>query len=155
MLRQNHLMLPGEMVRVTCPGGRIVMGNWIPGDQHWLHRFWKSVQPTHHRHLKDLLAQCQGWRVMLPNDLVRPVYRQIEFALKHETFTFQAAISPVEFVQQFKLYYFWPNHECIWGCRKEWKGWKICSALFASQNKSGSTTSVSIPATFLKVTVMV
>ena len=24
-----------EMVRVTRPGGRIVMGNWIPGDPRW------------------------------------------------------------------------------------------------------------------------
>ena len=27
-----------EMVRVTRPGGRIVMGNWIPNDQHWWRR---------------------------------------------------------------------------------------------------------------------
>jgi ubiquinone/menaquinone biosynthesis C-methylase UbiE len=27
-----------EMVRVTRPGGRMVMGNWIPGDRRWLRR---------------------------------------------------------------------------------------------------------------------
>ena len=27
-----------EMVRVTRPGGRIVMGNWIPGDRKWMRR---------------------------------------------------------------------------------------------------------------------
>jgi len=27
-----------EMVRVTRPGGRIVMGNWIPNDRRWSHR---------------------------------------------------------------------------------------------------------------------
>jgi len=28
-----------EMVRVTKPGGRIVMGNWIPNDPNWSRRF--------------------------------------------------------------------------------------------------------------------
>lgn len=28
-----------EMVRVTRPGGRIIMGNWIPNDRRWSRRF--------------------------------------------------------------------------------------------------------------------
>ena len=28
-----------EMVRVTKPGGRIVMGNWIPGDPTLWHKY--------------------------------------------------------------------------------------------------------------------
>ena len=50
-----------EMVRVTRPGGRIVMGNWIPGDPTpGSANIKQSVLHTHHLHLRVSLALCCG-----------------------------------------------------------------------------------------------
>ena len=38
-----------ELVRVTRPGGRIVMGNWIPNDPTLVAQIRRSAPPTHHR----------------------------------------------------------------------------------------------------------
>ena len=41
-----------EMVRVTRPGGRIIMGNWIPNDPTLVAQILKIARPTHHRRRK-------------------------------------------------------------------------------------------------------
>lgn len=46
-----------EMVRVTRPGGRIVMGNWIPGDPTLVRRFSRSALPTLRLRRKALSAR--------------------------------------------------------------------------------------------------
>ncbi len=38
-----------EMVRVTKPGGRIVMGNWIPNDPTLVAQILRIAPPTHPR----------------------------------------------------------------------------------------------------------
>lgn len=147
-----------EMVRVTCPGGRIVMGNWIPGDPTLVAQILKIssayTPPPPEGFISPMLWGVESHvterfgKAGIPADRIR---------FEHETFTFQAAISPVEFVQQFKLYY-GPTMNAFEAAAKNGKAENLqreLEVLFASQNKSGSTTSVSIPATFLKVTVMV
>ncbi len=49
-----------EMVRVTRPGGRIVMGNWIPGDPTLVAQILKLALHTRRHRRKDSLAQCCG-----------------------------------------------------------------------------------------------
>jgi ubiquinone/menaquinone biosynthesis C-methylase UbiE len=39
MFAPNPFEVAKEMVRVTRPGGKIVMGNWIPETQLWLRKF--------------------------------------------------------------------------------------------------------------------
>ncbi len=56
-----------EMVRVTRRGGKIVMGNWIPGDP-------RSVLLTRLRHPKVLLVLCCGvWKTRWSTVLEKPV----------------------------------------------------------------------------------
>ena len=43
-----------EMVRVTKPGGRIVMGNWIPSDPTFVSQLLKSARRSRLRLRKDL-----------------------------------------------------------------------------------------------------
>ena len=95
-----------EMVRVTKPGGRIVMGNWIPGD------------PTL---VAQILKISSSYTPPPPEGFVSPMLWGVEdhvierfsnagvakenISFKKETFTFNAPYSPSEFVQTFKNFY--------------------------------------------------
>ena len=46
-----------EMVRVTKPGGRIVMGNWIPGDPTLVAQILQISGPIRRRHRKASSAR--------------------------------------------------------------------------------------------------
>jgi hypothetical protein len=74
-----------------------------------------------------------------------------------DTYTFNASFSPTQFVERFKNFY-GPTMNAFEAAEKNGKAGdlqKELEALFNSQNKSGSATSTSIPATFLRVTVQV
>jgi ubiquinone/menaquinone biosynthesis C-methylase UbiE len=147
-----------EMVRVTKPGGRIVMGNWIPGD------------PTL---VAQILKISSAYTPPPPAGFVSPMFWGVEdhvierfgkagvakenISFKKEIFTFNAPYSPSEFVQTFKKYY-GPTMNAFEAAEKIGKSANLLSELeelFNSQNKSGTNDTTSIPATFLLVTVKV
>jgi len=57
MFAPRPINVAREMVRVTRPGGRIVMGNWIPGDRRSSRRSCVSAPPTRRRRPKDSSAR--------------------------------------------------------------------------------------------------
>ena len=147
-----------EMVRVTKPGGRIVMGNWIPGD------------PTL---VAQILKISSSYTPPPPEGFVSPMLWGVEdhvierfgnagvakenITFKKETFTFNASYSPSEFVQTFRKYY-GPTMNAFEAADKNGKADNLqreLEELFNSQNKSGSNDRTSIPATLLLVTVKV
>src|SRR5205085_6912127 len=95
-----------EMVRVTRPGGRIVMGNWIPGD------------PTL---VAQILKISSAYTPPPPEGFVSPMLWGVEsqvierftgagvakerIRFSRETFTFNTPIAPVAFVDEFRKYY--------------------------------------------------
>jgi SAM-dependent methyltransferase len=147
-----------EMVRVTRPGGRIVMGNWIPGD------------PTL---VAQILKISSGYTPPPPDGFVSPMLWGVEnevvarfgaagitpenISFAKETFTFSGPFTPKQLVERFRNYY-GPTMNAFDAAEKNGKGDALESELenlFNSQNKSKDKNSVSIPATFLKVTVKV
>jgi len=147
-----------EMVRVTRPGGRIVMGNWIPGD------------PTL---VAQILKISSAYTPPPPEGFVSPMLWGVEshvierfghagipeenISFSRETFTFTAPYSPTQFVERFKNYY-GPTMNAFEAAGKNGKADDLLrdlDSLFNSQNQSGSVSTTSIPATFLKVTVRV
>jgi ubiquinone/menaquinone biosynthesis C-methylase UbiE len=145
-----------EMVRVTRPGGRIVMGNWIPGD------------PTL---VAQILKISSAYTPPPPEGFISPMLWGVEnhvierfekagvpkekISFKKDTFTFNAAFSPAEFLSRFKNYY-GPTMNAFEAAEKNGKGKELqreLEDLFNSQNQSSSTNSTSIPATYLRVTV--
>ena len=145
-----------ELVRVTKKGGRIVMGNWIPGD------------PTL---VAQILKISSSYTPPPPEGFISPMLWGVEnsiverfeaagipkenISLSKETFTFSAPITPAEFVSRFKNYY-GPTMNAFEAAEKNGKAGdleKELEDLFNSQNKSGSSNSTSIPATFMLVTV--
>jgi ubiquinone/menaquinone biosynthesis C-methylase UbiE len=145
-----------EMVRVTRPGGRIVMGNWIPGD------------PTL---VAQILKISSAYTAAPPEGFISPMLWGIEnhvierfesaglakenISFMKDTFTFNAPYTPSELVNTFKNYY-GPTMNAFEAADKNGKAPDLqqeLEALFNSQNKSGADNTTSIPATFLKVTV--
>ena len=158
MFAPRPLDVAKEMVRVTRPGGRIVMGNWIPGD------------PTL---VAQTLKISAAYTPPPPEGFVSPMLWGIEhnvterfeaagvrkgnITFEKDTFRFTATSAPSEFVSKFKHYY-GPTMNAFEAAEKNGKAANLqdeLEALFAIQNQSGDPTTTDIPASFLLVTVSV
>lgn len=145
-----------EMVRVTKPGGRIVMGNWIPGD------------PTL---VAQVLKVSAAYTPPPPEGFISPMTWGIEshvverfgqagvaaddVSFKRDTYYFNTPLTPSRFVNEFRLYY-GPTMNAFEAAEKNGRAGalqKELETLFESQNSGKDKTS--IPATFLRVTVAV
>ncbi len=145
-----------EMVRVTRPGGRIIMGNWIPND------------PTL---VAQILKIGAAYTPPPPEGFISPMTWGIEanvverFASAgiprgnvsciRDTYRFNFAGTPSEFVDAFRRYY-GPTMNAFDAAEKSGRAddlSKELDALFESQNTSARKDATSIPATFLRVTV--
>ena len=143
-----------EMVRVTKPGGRIVMGNWIPGD------------PTL---VAQILKISAAYTPPPPEGFVSPmtwgdegkVRERFEAAgISSENISFERATwyfrgdgPPAELLAIFRNYY-GPTMNAFEAAAKVGREEQLATELtdlFNAQNKGGDRTEV--PATFLKVTV--
>lgn len=152
-----------EMVRVTRPGGRIVMGNWIPND------------PTL---VAQILKISSNYTPPPPEGFVSPVTWGVEsnvierfaaagipkdnISFAQDTFTFNFPGRPAQFVDAFRKNY-GPTMNAFEAAEKQGKAGELqkqLEELFDSQNNaargragSSSQEGTSIPATFLRVTV--
>jgi SAM-dependent methyltransferase len=145
-----------EMVRVTRPGGRIVMGNWIPGD------------PTL---VAQLLKISSAYSPPPPEGFISPMTWGVEsnvverfgaagissekISCERDTYTFNFAGSPADYVTAFRTYY-GPTMNAFAAAAtngKEADLQRELEALFNDKNESQSKDATSIPATFLRVTV--
>ena len=145
-----------EMVRVTRPGGRIVMGNWIPDD------------PTL---VAQILRIAAAYTPPPPEGFVSPVTWGVEanvverfagagvaankVSCVKDTYTFNYAGTPSEFLEAFRQYY-GPTMNAFEAAEKNGRAGDLkneLATLFESKNTSTSTGKTSIPATFLRVTV--
>ncbi len=147
-----------EMVRVTRPGGRIVMGNWIPND------------PTL---VAQILKISAAYTPPPPEGFVSPMTWGIEgnvierfasagvpadnVSFTRDTYRFNFPGTPSEFVDAFRRYY-GPTMNAFEAAEKNRRAddlRKELDALFEDQNTSPRRDATSIPATFLRVTVAV
>ena len=145
-----------EMVRVTKPGGQIVMGNWIPGD------------PTV---VAQILKISSAYTPPPPEGFISPMTWGIEsnvverfgqagipkenITCEKDTFTFEAPCSPADYMGMFKNFY-GPTMNAFDAAEKNGKSADLqqeLTELFNSQNKAASADSTLIPASFLRVTV--
>jgi len=143
-----------EMVRVTRPGGRIVMGNWIPND------------PTL---VAQILKISSNYTPPPPEGFVSPMTWGVEsnvierfgaagvsaenISFARDTFTFNFPGTPSAYVDEFRKYY-GPTMNAFEAAEKTGRAAQLqkeLEELFNSQNKSQNATM--IPATFLRVTV--
>ena len=147
-----------EMVRVAKPGGRVVMGNWIPND------------PTL---VAQILKISAAYSPPPPEGFISPMTWGIEsnvierfagagipkekISFVRDTYTFNFPTKPSELVDAFRKFY-GPTMNAFEAAEKNGRAadlQKELEALFSDQNKSPSKDATSIPATYLRVTVAV
>jgi SAM-dependent methyltransferase len=145
------------LVRVTKRGGRIVMGNWIPND------------PTL---VAQILKISSAYSPPPPEGFISPMRWGVEsdvierfgaagisaekISCVKDTFVFNFAGSPAEFVDAFRNYY-GPTMNAFEAAGKNGRADDLArelTDLFTSQN-TAKNGGCSIPATFLRVTVAV
>src|SRR4026207_1215548 len=142
------------MVRVTRPGGRIVMGNWIPGDPTLVAQILK-ISAAYTPPPPEGFISPMTWGVE-SNVIERfgsAGVAQDRIAFARETYRFNYPGSPSAFVEEFRRYY-GPTMNAFDAAEKNGRSDALrteLEALFAAQNTSKAGTS--IPATFLRVTV--
>jgi hypothetical protein len=156
MFAPNPFDVAKEMVRVKRPGGRIVMGNWIPGD------------PTL---VAQILRISSAYSPPPPEGFVSPMTWGVErdvierftaagvpsasIAFQRDTYRFNYPTAPAEVVAEFRDYY-GPTMNAFAAARENGRTAELEAELielFEEKNESRSNGTTSIPATFLRVTV--
>lgn len=144
-----------EMVRVTRRGGRIMMGNWIPGD------------PTL---IAQVLKTSAAYTPPPPEGFISPVTWGVEenvlerfaaagvpaenISCERASYVFRNPGPPRELLQTFKQYY-GPTMNAFDAAAQTGRSEELeteLTALFEEHNRAG-TEQTEIPATFLKVSV--
>src|SRR5208283_287935 len=147
-----------EMVRVTRPNGRLVMGNWIPND------------PTL---VAQILKTSSAYSPPPPEGVVSPMTWGVEshvierfsgagipkenIAIARDTYVFEFPESPSKLVDSFRRFY-GPTMNAFEAAERNGRAADLqreLENLFNDQNLSASKETTTIPATFLRVTVVV
>ena len=143
------------MVRVTRPGGRIVMGNWIPNDPTLVAQLLK-ISSAYSPPPPEGFVSPMTWGVeanVIERFAVAGIAKENVSFVK-DTYVFNYSGTPAGFVADFRKYY-GPTMNAFEAADKNGKAEdlrKELEALFESHNK-GSGGATSIPASFLRVTV--
>lgn len=144
-----------EMVRVTKPGGRIVMGNWIPGDPTLVAQILK-ISATYTPPPPEGFVSPVTWGVEA-NVLERFGKAGIpadSITCEPTSWVFRDDSPPADFLATFRDFY-GPTMNAFEAARANGRETDLereLTELFEAQNKGG-TDRTEIPATFLKVTV--
>src|SRR5215469_1392617 len=145
-----------EMVRVTRPGGRIVMGNWIPGHPTLVAQILR-ISSSYTPPPSEGFVSPMTWG--LENNVIERFSAagipagNIAFA--QDTFTFNYPSAPSGLLQEFRAYY-GPTMSAFEAAEKNGRAddlQKELQELFNRENKNPDKNATSIPATFLRVTV--
>jgi SAM-dependent methyltransferase len=147
-----------ELVRVTRPGGRIVMGNWIPNDPTLVAQILK-VSASYSPPPPEGFVSPMTWGV--ESDVIERFagagVPEEKISFERDTYTFNFPGTPSELVSEFRTYY-GPTMNAFEAAAANGREADLqaeLDALFNGQNASPSEDATSIPATFLRVTVAV
>ncbi len=156
MFAPKPLEVAKEMVRVTRPGGRIIMGNWIPND------------PTL---VAQILKISSAFTPPPPEGFVSPMTWGVEntvterfvaagvpaenITFARDTFTFNSPGTPEDLVGRFRDFY-GPTMNAFASAGQSGRTADLqgqLEGLFRAQNKSLRHGMTTIDATYLRVTV--
>jgi SAM-dependent methyltransferase len=147
-----------EMVRVARPGGRIIMGNWIPNDPTLVAQILK-IGSSYAPPPPEGFVSPMTWG-MEDNVIERFAGAGVpeeKISFERNTYTFNFPGTPSEFLAAFRTYY-GPTMNAFDAAAANGREADLqaeLDALFNAQNASKSKDTTSIPATFLRVTVAV
>jgi SAM-dependent methyltransferase len=143
-----------EMVRVTKPGGRIVMGNWIPNDPTLVAQILK-ISSSYSPPPPEGFVSPMTWGVEedVTERFAKAGVPKERISFERDTYTFNYPGTPSELVAAFRSYY-GPTMNAFAAAAANGREADLqaeLESLFNEQNTSADATS--IPATFLRVTV--
>ena len=144
-----------EMVRVTKPGGHIVMGNWIPNDPTFVSQLLR-VSSEFTPPAGFVSPMTWGVESHIIERFDRAGVPKENISMAKDTYYFaHSEKSPTEFIELFERFY-GPTMNAVDAARKNGKEEELHKQLVKlaiAQNKSNVGTF--IPATFMRVTVKV
>lgn len=157
MFAPRPLDVAREMVRVTRPGSRIVMGNWIPGDPTLVAQILK-ISAAYTPPPPEGFVSPVTWGV---EDNVRERFGEAgvkpdNISCERASYVFRYPGPPAEFLNAFRLYY-GPTMNAFEAAAKDGRQDQLRDelvALFEAQNQ-GAADSTVVPATYLKVLVTI
>ena len=145
-----------EVVRVTRPGGRIVMGNWIPNDPTFVAQLLK-VSSAYSPPPPEGFVSPMTWGVE-ENVVERFVAAGVpadNVSCERATYTFEFPGTPSEYLAEFRDYY-GPTMNAYAAAAADGREAELhaeLEALIDEHNTAGEGEGTTIPATFLRVTV--
>ena len=145
-----------EMVRVTRPGGKITMGNWIPGDPTLVAQVLR-ISAAYSPPPPDGFVSPMTWGVE-DNVVARFGAAGIErdrIDCVRDSYRFDFGLPPGAVVDRFRHYY-GPTMNAFAAAEADGRGDQLkaeLDQLFVSQNMSDDPERTMIAATFLRVTV--
>jgi len=159
MFAPKPLEVAKEMVRVARPGGRIVMGNWIPNDPTLVARLLKvssaySPPPPPEGFVSPMLWGVEKNVIERFGAAGIPADR---ISFMRDTYTFNASMTPADYVAAFRDYY-GPTMNAFAAAEQAGTAARLqqeLEALFEQENVSDDKDTTTIPAAFLRVTVTV
>ncbi len=145
-----------EMVRVTRKGGKIFMGNWIPGDPTLVAQILRIssayLPPPPEGFVSPMLW---GKEEQVTARFVKAGIPAEGITFRRENFPFVADFPPTEFLRLFRDFY-GPTMNAFEAATKDGRDNQLrgeLEDLFESQNNSDDPAKTKIDATFLLVTV--
>jgi ubiquinone/menaquinone biosynthesis C-methylase UbiE len=156
MFAPNPFDVAKEIVRVTRPGGRIIMGNWIPSDPTFVAQVFE-ISSAYTPPPPEGFVSPMAWgiesnvierfaRAGVPAEII---------SCTRETFTFNFPNIPATLVDEFRNYY-GPTMNAFEAAESSGRAadlQKELEELLHRQNRSPRKDFTSIPANFLLVTV--
>jgi len=145
-----------EMVRVSGPGGRIVMGNWIPNDPALVVQILK-ISSAYSPPPPEGFISPMTWGIkgnVIGRFAAAGVPAEKIFCSR-DTYSFNAPVAPAAYLADFRTSY-GPTMHAFAAAEQSGKAADLrqeLEALFERQNRSEAKGATSIPATFLRVTV--
>jgi SAM-dependent methyltransferase len=145
-----------EMVRVTRPGGQIVMGNWIPGDPTLVAQILK-ISSSYSPPPPEGFVSPMTWGIVddVVERFVAAGVPEGKISCAPDTFVFNTPVPPSEFLASFRTFY-GPTMNAFEAAEANGRADDLLrelEVLFNEQNQSPNNEATSIPATFLRVTV--
>ncbi|TGL44133.1 class I SAM-dependent methyltransferase [Leptospira wolffii] len=157
MFAPNPFDVAREMVRVTKLGGRIVMGNWIPNDStsfvSQLLKISSSFSPPPPEGLISPMTWGVKNRVL--EYFAKAGVKEEQVSMIKDTYNFISPdISPAELIELLGKFY-GPTMNAFEAAEKNGKVEELRAQLIelAKEQNQSPESGVSIPATFLRVTV--
>jgi ubiquinone/menaquinone biosynthesis C-methylase UbiE len=147
-----------EMVRVTKSGGRIVMGNWIPGDPTFISQLLKVSSAFTPPPTEDFISpMLWGVESNILERFGQAGIAKAKVTLMKDTFHFiSPEKNPAQVIDTFRQFY-GPTMNAFDAAEKNGKAEELYAQLvdLAKSHNQAMNGGTSIPATFMRITVSV